>query len=390
VFAAVLCTIILSAFLQDAALPGVISVFADAGGQDTAAYAFPNLSKVWVDGERVRAESYNIGGFNYFKLRTLAEAVDCAVWYDCETDTVYIDSSLPYCRPDASDAGGNAAPGGAGGVGGGYSASANNAAGPGGAGVGDDAWAFGDASSGGDAGAFGATVYIDDDANGVPAARASSDIIINGGAADFEVYTIGGYNYFKLRDFLRAADVNVRYDEAYDIIIINTAVSYDGECAVPGGYSPEAEHLKLETASVPKAFYATDVPGREIRECCERVIELVNAERAVHGVRELLPDEILFAIATYKCADMAELDYFDHASPSYGDLPELYEIFGVTFAIIGENIAVGYPTPESVMEAWMESPGHRANILDSEYNFIGVGLVYSADGLPLWAQEFFR
>ena len=352
VFAAVLCTIILSTFLQDAAPQGVISVFADAGGQDTAAYAFPNLSKVWVDGERVRAESYNIGGFNYFKLRTLAEAVDCAVWYDCETDTVYIDSSLPYCRPDASDAGGNAAPGGA--------------------------------------GAFSATVYIDDDANGVPAARASSDIIINGGAADFEVYTIGGYNYFKLRDFLRAADVNVRYDEAYDIIIINTAVSYDGECAVPGGYSPEAEHLKLETASVPKAFYATDVPGREIRECCERVIELVNAERAVHGVRELLPDEILFAIATYKCADMAELDYFDHASPSYGDLPELYEIFGVTFAIIGENIAVGYPTPESVMEAWMESPGHRANILDSEYNFIGVGLVYSADGLPLWAQEFFR
>lgn len=106
----------------------------------------------------------------------------------------------------------------------------------------------------------------------------------------------------------------------------------------------------------------------------EAVFDLVNQERAIHDLHLLSWDERLFAAARAHSEDMAENGYFSHTSldgRSPGD--RLLEA-GYLWNIYGENIAYGYPTPESVMNAWMNSPGHRANILNSSFCDLGVGL----------------
>ena len=74
-----------------------------------------------------------------------------------------------------------------------------------------------------------------------------------------------------------------------------------------------------------------------------------------------------------------------HESPTYGSPFEMLTSFGISYRAAGENIAMGYSTPEAVINAWMNSSGHRANILNANYTTIGVG--YVADG-NYWTQEF--
>jgi uncharacterized protein YkwD len=76
-------------------------------------------------------------------------------------------------------------------------------------------------------------------------------------------------------------------------------------------------------------------------------------------------------------------NYFDHNSPTYGSPFDMMSAYGVSYSWAGENIAKGQRTPQEVMNAWMNSPGHRANILNSHYNKIGVAY-YNGE----WVQEF--
>ena len=82
---------------------------------------------------------------------------------------------------------------------------------------------------------------------------------------------------------------------------------------------------------------------------------------------------------------MYDRGYFAHESPTYGTPFEMMKSFGITYRAAGENIARGYRTPEAVVEAWMNSEGHRANILSAKYTKIGIG--YVADG-NYWTQMF--
>ena len=233
----------------------------------------------------------------------------------------------------------------------------------------------------------------------------SSSIIINGDVALLEAYNIGGYNFFKLRDFLNAVDVGVWYDELTDTIHIETDKGYDPVYRGPAG---DVASMELDgTVEVPagtpnEADTAGEPDDVEIAESVEarlerlaweyrlQVVDMVNTERAAVGVSPLEPADILFEIAQFKCTDMATNDYFAHESPTYGDLEALFDLFDIDFRIIGENIAMGHVTPEHVMHDWMESPGHRDNILDPDYVYIGVGLVLDDYGTPYWAQAFLR
>ncbi|EBK2060154.1 hypothetical protein AAL85_25555, partial [Salmonella enterica subsp. enterica serovar Typhi] len=76
-------------------------------------------------------------------------------------------------------------------------------------------------------------------------------------------------------------------------------------------------------------------------------------------------------------------NYFSHTSPTYGSPFDMMKKFGIKFGYAGENIAMGQKTPAEVVNAWMNSEGHRANILNANYNLIGVGY-YNG----YWAQEF--
>jgi len=95
-------------------------------------------------------------------------------------------------------------------------------------------------------------------------------------------------------------------------------------------------------------------------------------------------------MARVKAEDMRDNNYFSHTSPTYGSPFDMMKQFGISFTAAGENIAKGQKTPESVMSGWMNSPGHRANILSANYNQIGVGYVTDSRGTTYWVQEFIR
>ncbi|WP_337033043.1 CAP domain-containing protein [Paenibacillus illinoisensis] len=114
-----------------------------------------------------------------------------------------------------------------------------------------------------------------------------------------------------------------------------------------------------------------------------QVVKLVNAERAKAGLGALASDALLDKVALAKAKDMSNNNYFDHQSPTYGSPFDMMKQFGVTYSYAGENIAKGQKTPQEVVTAWMNSEGHRANILSKNFTQIGVGY-YNG----YWAQEF--
>jgi len=120
------------------------------------------------------------------------------------------------------------------------------------------------------------------------------------------------------------------------------------------------------------------------------VIKLVNQQRAYAGLPPLTAHWELSRVARYKSADMANKGYFSHTSPTYGTPFQMMENFGLRFTAAGENIAYGQRTPQEVMNDWMNSPGHRNNILSRSYTHIGVGLAKNSNGVCYWTQMFMK
>jgi spore coat assembly protein SafA/uncharacterized protein, YkwD family len=121
-----------------------------------------------------------------------------------------------------------------------------------------------------------------------------------------------------------------------------------------------------------------------------RVVELVNQQRAKAGLQMLANNWQVERVARYKSADMANKGYFSHTSPTYGSPFTMMQNFGISFSAAGENIAMGQRTPEEVVNAWMNSPGHRANILSPTYTQIGVGFAKNSSGSAYWTQMFIK
>ncbi len=119
-----------------------------------------------------------------------------------------------------------------------------------------------------------------------------------------------------------------------------------------------------------------------------QVLALVNQQRAANGLKALSMDSALTKTATLKSQDMAKLGYFDHTSPTYGSPFDMMKQFGITYRAAGENIAMGQTSPQQVMQDWMNSPGHRANILNSSFTKLGVGIAQNSSGQYYWTQQF--
>ena len=117
----------------------------------------------------------------------------------------------------------------------------------------------------------------------------------------------------------------------------------------------------------------------------QEVIRLVNKERTKQGLKELQYDWELARVARYKSEDMRDQNYFSHNSPVYGSPFDMIKNFGISYKAAAENIAKGQTTPEQVVQSWMNSSGHRANILSTKYTHIGVG--YAKEG-HIWTQQF--
>lgn len=120
----------------------------------------------------------------------------------------------------------------------------------------------------------------------------------------------------------------------------------------------------------------------------KKVVDLVNAERSKAGLKPLKMNTQLSKTATLKSQDMAKNNYFDHNSPTYGSPFDMMKQYGISYRTAGENIAMGQTSPEQVMQGWMNSPGHRANILNSSFTQIGVGIAKNSAGRLYWTQQF--
>ncbi|GAA2361686.1 CAP domain-containing protein [Dactylosporangium salmoneum] len=155
------------------------------------------------------------------------------------------------------------------------------------------------------------------------------------------------------------------------------------------GVPTKAPTTKATTpASKPKTTAATgggNVPYEN------QVIKLVNAERAKAGCGPVKYNPKLRAAAYKHSADMARRDYFSHTTPEGVEFATRIKAEGYSWSGAGENIAAGQGTPEQVMDAWMHSEGHRANILNCKFVDLGVGLEYQIKNdrkIPYWTQDF--
>lgn len=120
----------------------------------------------------------------------------------------------------------------------------------------------------------------------------------------------------------------------------------------------------------------------------QQVMDLTNAERAKKGLSPLTWNWEVARVARYKSSDMRNKNYFSHQSPTYGSPFSMLESFGVSYRSAGENIAAGQTNPEEVVKAWMNSEGHRKNIMNPAYTEIGVGYVSGGSYGHYWTQMF--
>ena len=120
----------------------------------------------------------------------------------------------------------------------------------------------------------------------------------------------------------------------------------------------------------------------------KEVVRLVNVERQKQGLGKLSLNAKLSNVATLKSQDMINKNYFYHTSPTYGSPFDMMKQFNISYKTAGENIAKGQKTPAEVVKAWMNSQGHRENILNKNYTEIGIGVAKDANGTLYWTQMF--
>ena len=118
----------------------------------------------------------------------------------------------------------------------------------------------------------------------------------------------------------------------------------------------------------------------------KEVVALVNAERAKEGLSPLTIDVNVQAAAQVRAQECEQL--FSHTRPDGSSFSTALKEQNVSYRRAGENIAWGQKTPEAVMNAWMNSSGHRANIMNSQFTTIGVGYYVNANRTPYWCQLF--
>lgn len=154
--------------------------------------------------------------------------------------------------------------------------------------------------------------------------------------------------------------------------------------AKPGGSSEAAKTPSEEAERKPDTGGTVEISA--VAQVEAEVLKLVNEERVAAGCSPVAANSALSKLARSFSQDMASRGYFDHTDPD-GDTPwDRAASLGIP-DLGGENIARGQATAEAVMNAWMNSPGHKANILNCDFKTLGVG-VHLGDGGPWWTQDF--
>lgn len=173
------------------------------------------------------------------------------------------------------------------------------------------------------------------------------------------------------------------------------------EKPAPAPEKPAEQKPEVEKPAAPAPAPAPQQPSQPSAEPTEqapqqtaglsaveqKVLDLTNAERAKSGLKPLAADAKLMDAARVKSADMRQNNYFSHTSPVHGSPFDQMKAAGISYKKAAENIAMGQRTAEEVVKGWMESPGHRQNILTPEFTHIGIG--YDSNG-HYWTQMFIQ
>lgn len=163
------------------------------------------------------------------------------------------------------------------------------------------------------------------------------------------------------------------------------------EAAKPAAKAPAAQPVASKPAPTQTAKPAeTQQPAAvdaSISSIEQQVLTLTNQERAKEGLKPLATDSALMDSARAKSSDMSNNNYFSHTSPTLGSPFDQMKAKGIQYKAAAENIAMGQRTAAEVVKGWMESPGHRANIMNGNFTHIGIG--YDAQG-HYWTQQFIQ
>jgi uncharacterized YkwD family protein len=141
-------------------------------------------------------------------------------------------------------------------------------------------------------------------------------------------------------------------------------------------------------AATPAPSAAPQQPG-DLSQDEKTLLELINKERANGGIPPLKADSELMKVARIKAADMTKNNYFSHYSPTYGSPFDMMRQFGITFKAAAENIA-GNSTVQGAVSSWMKSEGHRNNIMNSTYDYTGIGISKSTKYGYVFVQQFIK
>lgn len=161
------------------------------------------------------------------------------------------------------------------------------------------------------------------------------------------------------------------------------------EVETPTPEIPETPAPEAPETPTPEAPETPDNESSEDNSAlsyAEQVVKLVNEERAKAGLPALTIDADITAAANVRAQEIKQ--QFSHTRPNGSSFSTALKEQGVTFRGSGENIAWGQKTPEQVMNGWMNSDGHRANILNENFKNIGVGYYQDENGVNHWVQLF--
>ena len=118
----------------------------------------------------------------------------------------------------------------------------------------------------------------------------------------------------------------------------------------------------------------------------QETLQLINEQRAANGLSNLTTSDKLYEASSVRAKEIA--DTFSHTRPNGDSAFTVLDSMDIFFMCAGENIAMGFPTPKSVVTGWMNSPGHRANILGADYTAAAVGVYLAPDGYYCWSIFF--
>ncbi|MDD2568758.1 MAG: CAP domain-containing protein [Clostridia bacterium] len=184
----------------------------------------------------------------------------------------------------------------------------------------------------------------------------NTKIYLDGKAVTLNAYNIGGNTYFKLRDLAPKVGFGVGWNNKAQTIDITAQTGISEQ--TPSALATQAE----------------------------QVLYYTNLERTKNGLSKLSAMSSLDAAAAKRAQEIVKT--FAHTRPNGSQCFTVLAEYDVSYRTAGENIAMGQPNAKSVVEAWMNSPGHKANILNSSFTKLGVGVYQSANGTMYWSQMF--